>query len=427
MNSSVLMLIFPFLKRKFQALSVNFKQFTPVLKKVNPAQSELILANTQFQKEVLPVITLNQNKTIDQTILKENDLQPVYCIKIYDTEVFFSKPFFIDKYKPSSNGEIRAHYWVVAYIKGPEDQFFQPRVFYRSRSQNIWRTTPAVKPVLGGVYLHKGYKDKDLQAIESSINLPWLEICLPLNRLINESELANIKLDATDMIDDDQPLEEEQAKHIKASKIAYGLAPKTKTPNTAFAPFQEQIKEVVSPFIFEEPKSKNDKLKTIYDKPINDIKNIKLKKDRGMQLDYSLYQQFDLPGSQSLNGTAYIIPSLDLNWRYVFYVNQAEYNDKGISWSEVKTHPSLATVEYVGKGQGLTNFGSYKIIADSLGADMPAIEYDDQLPTKFLKEYIDNNKEDSSKREIASFENTQVLLPKSVELAPQMRYWPTWR
>ena len=422
-ESSILLSIFSFLKSWFTALPIDFRQLVTGFKRINEKESVDVLNKTQFVS-----YPSKYGINVDRQLIEKNDLQPVYFNHIHGTDIYFSKVFEIDKYELSSDGGSRGHQWVIAYIKGPGDSDFQPRAFYRSRSQNLWRATPALKESMQGAYLHKGFKDGNNQKIEASINLPWLEICLPLNRLVESNERAQIQLEPQELVDDEvATMEKDRATLIKASKIAYGVVQKINNANDVFPDFQSQVQTVVSPFTETKTGKTTQNYKSIYNDILPNPAHIKLKTEKGIQPDFTLAQRFDLPGAQSSKGVSYVVPSQDLRWRYVFYVSQAEYKDLARNWKEVKARPNLAAVEYVGEGQGLTNFGSYKIITNPMSSDIPGVEYSEQIPAEILAEYIQSNNDFSSTSEITSFNGEKAKIPEDRETIPALKYWPTWK
>lgn len=130
--------------------------------------------------------------------------------------------------------------------------------------------------------------------------------------------------------------------------------------------------------------------------------------------NFSLAQEFELPGTKCSDGKAYVVPSKNGNWRYIFYMNKAE-NDFG-KWREKEEHPTLAAVEWIGEGQSLTDFGTRSIVADPHGTDMPFIEYKNQLSQKTYNDYIENSKNNLEDFEGQTYEMSNI----------DIQQWPTW-
>ena len=94
-------------------------------------------------------------------------------------------------------------------------------------------------------------------------------------------------------------------------------------------------------------------------------------------------------GTQSTEINAYVVPSRDGDYRYLYYHTQVELGDG--SWKEEKPHGALAMVEYVGKEQTLTDYGTYKYGVDMYGADIPIVEMTGQFPRQVLENMDQSN------------------------------------
>lgn len=116
---------------------------------------------------------------------------------------------------------------IDGYVKDEKKDTYKPCLFYRSGTQNLWRVAPSH---VDGQIMEKGYQQSG-RYIENSVNLPFLELAVPLNKMIKQNEFLSL------------PEETE--------KIKNGLLPNRSEKDVS--EFQEQItKEPMSPFEVEE-------------------------------------------------------------------------------------------------------------------------------------------------------------------------------
>lgn len=281
-----------------------------------------------------------------KALLEQNDLLPVSKCTMHGTTVYLSKPFFGKELDNSFEGRPRRELFCIGYVEVEEEgeKRHVPQLFYRSGTHCLWR----VLPWIHGFQYGKGVVNR-----ESSVNLP-MELNLLLTKRATEGKVtyADKKMEVDTLID--QLLATENVNGEEANFTA--LHPEAPSP---FLP--QDGADLAHWMVFMETKV--------------DARAISFA--RGSEPDFSRAVLETIEGAMCGDISAYIVPSKCGNYQYLYYYTQAELPP---DWQEKEPHGALVAIDYVGEGQQLTRYGTYKRGTDPLGVDLPIVEYACQCP-----------------------------------------------
>jgi len=390
----------------YRILSCFFKAYSTV-KTHQQYLTGIPLQNSRaLERLVLEDVTLRENQAnvsiyenMTYEKLEEKDLLPVRTVTIGDRNILLSKPVLGIDFPANQAGQDRKEVFFVGYVQDGET--YTPRLYYQAGTHGIWRVAPWVQ---SGKFTYYG-KGKD--DCEESTNLP-IALNLELKKLQNETGISMEGNDRKSFVKLFQ-LKAEAEKTIKSEYNDLGQD----------TPFQIENKEVLTCV---------DQAQTIIHP-----KCISTKKDA--EPDFNLgkievIQNFE--GTMQHDGTAYLVPSKDGKWNYLFFESKAECtfqreNGSTAGWVEKETHVSLLAVEYAGVEQKVSKFGSLTIIGDAQSVDAPMVEYASQYP-----ELKDAAKEqiqffgDPSEEEKTKFLKRNVPTSYLREQSPIIRQFKDW-
>lgn len=381
------------IKSFFYVNDLSITKITPgSFELLEPEKGNQILAKTEMP---------HHDGAITRERIEELGLQPKYSTTIHNREIYFS-PIFYEKKFNENTGQVYA----IAYVKNKKNDLFKPTLIYLSGTQNLWRVAPNyIIDKDRKLHFDKGYQDgKSNKPIENSVNLPFLEIAVPLNEMIAKNTVIDLEIEGD--------TEELINGLLTSRKVDEPSAFQEQLESVPVSPFQAigTIPCVIDDFSVPTPNTIEWKSKLEEDHP-----------------DFNLAREFFLPGTLCSDGKVIVVPSKNMNWRYIFYMNKAESVSSG--WREREEHPTLASVEWIGEGQDLTDFGTFSIVSDPKGADMPFIEYRDQTPIETCRSYAGSKDElenlEGKPYPIRAFRENKEAVNEIVDIG--FIHWPTWK
>lgn len=303
-------------------------------------ESSKILSKTNFIKHSIVQDGL-MNLTPD--IIKKAGLVPQYQMTVLNQTFTISKIFTTEEHT-TSQGQKTFQYNAIAYVQDPKNkEKFIPRLIYRSGADNIWRIAPVTqrKGVSGPLNIGKGWERTTENGIPGPPIRDTTNAPFELNRAL--AGMLDPKLNALIL-----PKSTDQLNHNW--DIANSIPMRTK-----------QVQD----------KNSNEEFRKAVRKPRQfDVIKSPLSPEDAPDFSKGIRESFTIPGTNSGDVTVFRVLSQNKKYEYVFYEAQCfgfnqKYGDS--HWKEMEPRPWLASVHYIGPGQSLTSFLTYR---DSLDLEL---------------------------------------------------------